>query len=55
MNLDDFLAHVRTGAVIKGGSAQHAFMIETAAEMVLAASAPDGADLGGDLEGALPR
>ena len=30
-------------------------MIETAAEMVLAASAPNGADLGGDFEGPLPR
>jgi acetyltransferase-like isoleucine patch superfamily enzyme len=30
MNLADFLDHVRGGAVIEGGSAQHAFMHETA-------------------------
>ena len=30
MNLQDFLDHVRTGAVIEGGSAQHTFMHETA-------------------------
>ena len=30
MNLQDFLAHVRTGAVIEGGSAQHTFLHETA-------------------------
>ena len=30
MSLRDFLDHVRTGAVIEGGSAQHAFMVETA-------------------------
>ena len=26
MNLEDFLAHVRTGAVIEGGSPEHAFL-----------------------------
>lgn len=30
MNLDGFLDHVRAGAVIEGGSAQHAFLIESA-------------------------
>ena len=30
MNLHDFLDHVRTGAVIEGGSAAHAFLHETA-------------------------
>jgi acetyltransferase-like isoleucine patch superfamily enzyme len=30
ISLDDFLDHVRSGAVIEGGSAQHAFLHETA-------------------------
>ncbi|WP_251149922.1 sugar O-acetyltransferase [Cellulosimicrobium sp. Marseille-Q4280] len=32
MQLQDFLDHVRGGAVIEGGSAQHAFLHETAQE-----------------------
>ncbi|GEK23039.1 DapH/DapD/GlmU-related protein [Cellulomonas xylanilytica] len=30
MNLEDFLAHVRTGAVLVGGSAEHAFLHQAA-------------------------
>ena len=30
MDLHDFLDHVRTGAVIEGGSAEHAFLREAA-------------------------
>ena len=32
MNLDDFLAHVRAGAVIDAGSAEHGFLGKSAQE-----------------------